>query len=226
VPNFLTSPRQDVNLGGPQVTGAGTVEDVPYTGTPPWGEVALEAAPIYPEWQQMPVDDGTRQNLARINDAATPINEPMDGAIPLIWQNDDQQGGLGVPPGALNQQSFQSGHTSITVLNPSAEQGWGQDPALRWPLYPHQQNNFPGYNRNGVFRRNGQWVPDKNFPTIWFSITDQQARDINLRQAIIHRMHGVVVADVPTVPSGMTVSPMQASTGGPAPIGEEGIPPW
>jgi hypothetical protein len=197
------------------------LESVPYRGTAPWGE-----HPIYDEPEQP------------IIPAHTPIVSPSDEdrqlhkdinlafgtlALQLDYHggNDDQYGYP--PPGAPNVQPFQSGHTSITVHNQSAEQGWGTDPAFKWPRYPHMENKFPGYNANGVFRRNGQWIqgallhPRQKYM--------QHQRDMQLRHAIMHRMHGVIVTDAPSVTHTYNVVPIDPTGQEPFAIGVEGVLP-
>ena len=144
---------------------------------------------------------------------------------PAYWL-DDQLHGEGVPPGAPNDQPFLSGHTSIVIHNPAEEQGWGQDPAFRWPRYPHMENGNPYYGL-GVHRRNGQKPEeDKDYP--WAFAFSLQERDLALRLAILHRAapgHNVLTSP-PTVTHTENMTPAEPI----APyalesIGAEGVTP-
>lgn len=140
-------------------------------------------------------------------------------ALPLNWHNDAQYGYP--PPGAPNEQAFESGHTQITVLNQSAEQGWGTDPAFAWPRYPHMENHARAYSW-GLARRFGEMKAPKEFRAIQQGM--QQRRDLLLRDILAHRVHGAIFGDAATVPWTYTtrqVSPYYQ----PAPIGHEGVLP-
>lgn len=141
-------------------------------------------------------------------------------ALQLDWYNDDQYGYP--PPGAPNEQAFQSGHTSITVINQSAEQGYGKDPAFTWPRYPHMENHFPGY-ATGTLRRNGEWTAAKIFAD-YYGRT-QQLRDLLVRDALTHRQHGVVVADAPSVSNTYNVPRIDPTLQAAESFGEAGVPP-
>jgi hypothetical protein len=84
--------------------------------------------------------------------------ETSNGAYGEEWVNVQQYGPTGYGP--YNDQTlFESGHTQITVSNPSSEQGWGVGPARRWAHYPHEELTNPFRNRM-VHMRNGSlpWV--------------------------------------------------------------------
>lgn len=219
------SPGRDLVFPQPTPVHEQRFEPVPVTHTPPWDETYPIDAPdpalyslIVPV---VPEDDGTY------------IHEHMN--LPVNWReesrvledeywNDDQLDGTAVPPGAPNDQPFQSGHTQITVLNQSAEQGYGQDPALRWARYPHYSNSFPGYAA-GTHRRNGGYPAEKNFLQMYEIISEGQIRDMSARHTKQHRVFGAIVADAPTVPHTYNVTPIDPLPFYSEPIGSAGVTP-
>lgn len=142
-----------------------------------------------------------------------------------VWWNDPQFHGLGVPPGFTNDQPFESGHTQITLPNPSEEQGWdawsGRAPMARTA---YMGNSFPGYghdvNRNFGERR----VLKYSMPLV---LQTQQYRDLLLSEIKVRGQHTVVVDDVASVPytqQVQSINPLELDYG--APIGEEGVTDW
>jgi hypothetical protein len=219
------NPLSGGSLMGPEY------EAVPYRRTPPWGEpqmdmdILLDAGGdpdagmgvdfVTPAPEISPTDEDllwNRQNLAFGN-----------LAFELDWYLDPQFGYP--PPGAPNVQDFQSGHTSITVHNFSAEQGWGADPAFKWMRYPHMENHAKAYGW-GILRRNGQlpvlpkqygpggsggsatgsgpYAPPLHTIATWM----QQQRDLLVRTPLMHRLHEVIVDDPDSVPNTMNVNPV------------------
>jgi hypothetical protein len=80
------------------------------------------------------------------------LGAPWRGYRIQGWVNPSNPG---VPNlGPVNEQPFYSGHSQITVPNPSAEQGWGLDPAVLLARFPHSEGVNPFYSV-GRYRRNG-----------------------------------------------------------------------
>lgn len=233
--NPFVSPRKDFDTPQPfklMREGPGDISMIPEKHTPPWDEVpGFDSPPPELDGSITPPIEGATP------DGALFVHEHQDLPPHLPYQerarvleddywNDDQLHGTAVPPGAPNDQPFQSGHTQITILNQSAEQGWGQDPALRWPLYPHNQGTFPTYG-SGIFRRNGTWAPEKNFLQMYEVITQEQVRDMRLRASKQHRQFGAVVNNAPTVTNTWNVTPTVPLPWYSVDVGPEGVgPDW
>ena len=207
---------QPTRHGGSLPTGP-EHQPVPYRLTPPWGE-----QPIYDEHVDAPappilaVDHRLEdeqlhawQNVAHGN-----------GAFALDWENDHQYGYP--PPGAPNDQPWDGGHFAHTPWDPSREQGWGMDPAFRWPRYPHMENHFSRYNQNGQWRREGNHPTFKASPMWWSRM--QQRRDLIAAGRRSAGPHQIVTRDAPTVPHTQNVQAVSQFYA-PDPIGIEGILP-
>ena len=218
--NYPSIP-QPFGAGGSLPTGP-EPQAVPYRGTPPWGE-----QPIYTEAEPqaappIPLIDHTWEDQVL---HAWQSFAHGNGAFALDWENDDQYGYP--PPGAPNVQAWDGGHFAHTAWDPSREQGWGMDPAFRWPRYPHMENHFSRYNQYGQWRREGNYpVVKALFGSI---LTDrwlhtQQRRDLLAALRRSAGAHEVVTQDVPTVPHTMNVAQMTPYYT-PAPIGIEGVLP-
>lgn len=212
---------QPAGAGGTLPTGP-EFQSVPYRATPPWGEQPIYTETVAPPFQPLigvnhALEDQQLhawQNLAHGN-----------GAFALDWENDHQYGYP--PPGAPNDQPWDGGHYAHTPWDPSREQGWGMDPAFRWPRYPHMENHFSRYNQAGQWRREGNHPVFK--PLAGDIRTDrwlhtQQARDLRAAARRAAGPHQVITQDVPTVPNTMNVQPV-SSYYTPADIGIEGVLP-
>ena len=220
-PSYPSIPQPSA-AGGTLPTGP-EPQPIPYRVTPPWGE-----QPIYTEGVPDPRPPLTELVDHAWEDRALHAWQSLahgNGAFALDWENDDQYGYP--PPGAPNDQPWDGGHFAHTPWDPSREQGWGMDPAFRWPRYPHMENHFSRYNQNGQWRREG------NYPSFkpWFGgiHTDrwlhmQQARDLLAAHRRQHPPHQVVTQDVPTVPNTFNVQPT-SQVYQPAAIGIEGVLP-
>ena len=149
--------------------------------------------------------------------------ETPNGAYGEHWVNVQQYGETGYGP-YNDQTNYQSGHTQITLANPSSEQGWGVGPARRWAHYPIEQLVNPFRNRM-VHCRNGElpWVTASSV-LYWRTALawEQQWSQLKHRSPV-----SPVVPVAPTVPF---VSTVPTYGGGPAPhpgvdmpIGDEGI---
>lgn len=217
-PSLGTNPQDADSLLGPDYNS------VPYRGSPPWGE-----NPIYTEAEPDPTPPVTQLIDPAWEDRVLHAWQSLahgQGAFALDWENDDQYGYP--PPGAPNMQPWDGGHFAAPhVFDPSREQGWGMDPAFRWPRYPHMENKFTRYNQNGQWRRNGDYRVVKP----WFGniITDrwlhtQQRRDLLAAGRRMSPPHEVITKDIPTVPHTMNVSQLTPYYV-PEPIGAEGILP-
>jgi hypothetical protein len=167
----------------------------PNSNTPPWGEptpeseylpeAVLEESYIPLADVAQPLDD--EEVLSVISDAPTSDIPEWD------WENDDQYYGLGVPPGVPNYgQPIESGHTQITVPNPSAELGWdawsGKFTIAR---VARHENGFSRYNA-GTSR--GHMLPiadlqDRNSAVV----QTNQVRDLLLAEVKKRGVHNVVV---------------------------------
>ena len=204
----------------PPVTGGGSLPSapepqlVPYRVTPPWGE-----PPFYDE-VEAGVLPASSIEFSHTEDLHNRINLAWGhDALQLDYYIDDQYGYP--PPGAPNQQDFQSGHTQITIPNQAAEQGWGTDPAFAWPRYPHMENHARAYSW-GVARRNGQLEAPKDFRPMIAGM--QQARDQLFQNFQRKGIHQATVQAVGTVPNTYSVRQISQYYE-PAPIGAEGVLP-
>lgn len=106
-------------------------------------------APPIPHASGYPVQNypGTSDYIERITDTPVHIDGPggNNGDI-----NESRKGWVShvtqIEPAELgpdNDQLFQSGHTSITLVNPANEQGIGRAGRFRWAHYPHVQQFNP-----------------------------------------------------------------------------------
>lgn len=199
----------------------GDIEQVPYTGTSPYGEPAMFLSPEVPE--AVPADAHQRIDVARedafLHDQLH--GTPWHGYRIEEWVNPENPG---IPNlGPVNEQDFQSGHTSAVVHNASAEQGWGMDPAILHARYPKVENTNPFY-ATGTRRRNGElaWF----VPGLPFSDVVQQR--VQLQHAGRRRtssVHGKL-ADIPAfVPYSENRVPVPGNAGpmNILPEGTEGI---
>lgn len=197
--NYGTHGEPGIGFSIDPITGS--IEQVPYTRTAPYGEGPLiEAAQID---AGLPPD--AHANF-RPGDEEVFLHEAIHGTP---WHGYDIQEWVnptnpGIPNlGPVNEQPFQSAHTSAVQHNPSAEQGWGMDPAILLPRYPKVTNTNPAYAR-GTRRRMGDLEFDPESLPFW-NVTGQNRA---FQQAGQHRsssMHGKL-ADIPAaVPFSSTV---------------------
>lgn len=170
----------------------------PDTSTPPWGEPTDES-----EWLSQQDLDRAYMPLPDIEasveaDLPSVIADAYGNEIPRwTWQNDDQYYGLGVPPGVENVQPYESGHTQITLPDPSSEHGWdswsGRPIAAR---VARHENDFPGYMAG---QQRGHNIRPLKFHTPYY-VRTQQNRDLLLAEIQRRGIHNVVIAGVPAVP--------------------------
>jgi ribosomal protein L25 (general stress protein Ctc) len=208
------------------IEAADATNPAPNTHTPPYGEpITLDE--YIPDAQQASeyliqadtYSDAETNLDVVINDAATAEIPAWD------WYNDEQYFGLGVPPGVPNWgQPVESGHTQITLPNPSAELGWDS-----WAGKPvlarvaRMENNFPAYSA-GVNRRHNMPAVLKRDANTW-ALT-HQSRDLMLTEIQKRAMHNVVIDNVPTQPYTEQVSHIDPSLLTPeGEIGPEGVLP-
>lgn len=151
---------------------ASDAQQVPWTGTPPYGE-----PPLYNENFDLNDDQVTPNpttppfNTAQERDAQHEWihGTPWHGYDIQEWVNPQNPG---IPNlGPVNIQPFESSHTNAMPHNASAEQGWGLDPAILYPRRPNVQNTNPYWSMT-QFRRMGglAW----NVPGIPFGDVTQQ----------------------------------------------------
>lgn len=184
----------------------GNVQAIPYTGTSPFGEPAM-----HPDGYELPYPVDPPIDVAGEDEL---LHEQMHG-VPWhgyeiqVWVNPSNPG---IPNlGPVNEQDFQSGHSQIVVHNPSAEQGWGLDPAILLPRFPHSENVNPFYAR-GTMRRNGQFIfTNAGLPFGMMTQQNVQALSAQTRQrSTVHSK----LADVPAmVPYSATVVPVHGQAG-------------
>lgn len=199
----------------------GEIEQVPYTGTSPYGEPALFQSPEVPA--AIPFEANQRIDVAAEDEF---LHEqlhgtPWHGYEILEWVNPENPGipNLGPP----NEQDFQSGHTSIVVHNSSAEQGWGMDPALLVARYPKVQNTNPFY-ATGTHRRNGEF-PWAVAGLPFADLTQQNVQLSHVGRRRTSSVHGKLADIPPFVPYSENVVPVQGNAGplNLIPDGAEGI---
>lgn len=231
-----TQPYIDVSIESPDVQYAALsamleAEDLkdpaPYTNTPPWGEpIAYEeyVSEGVQEEAYLPAPDmeavADTPLLPLIEDA-----HPPDYPANTYW-NDPQYHGLAVPPGVPNYgQPIESGHTQITLPNPSAELGWdawsGKFVIAR---VPRQENSFDGYSA-GTSRGHNIRVRElmNKGSAVYFT---QQQRDLLLSELMKRGLHNVVVADIPSESYTEQVMQVDPSVYAEQPeIGEAGVLP-
>lgn len=146
---YPRTPQGTLGAGVGQFSDGEEFQAIPWTGTSPYGEAAL-----YAESEEAPYPTDPRIDPAGEEEF---LHDQMYG-VPWHtyylagWVNPSNPGipNLGPP----NEQDNQSGHSQIVVHNPSAEQGWGMDPAILVARYPHSEGVNPFYAR-GTHRRNG-----------------------------------------------------------------------
>lgn len=179
----------------------GEIQQVPYTGTSPFGEPPLLESPQIDPSIPPEAHANFRPHEDEIFLHDQIHGTPWHGYYIQAWVNPDNPG---IPNlGPVNEQPFQSAHTNAIVHNPSAEQGWGMDPAIVLPRYPHVQNTFPQYAR-GTRRRMGdlEWEPE------WMPFWDVTQQNVALQQGAQHRassLHGMLSDIPPAVPYSSTV---------------------
>lgn len=198
----------------------------PLTRTPPRGEAISQGEYLSEnilESAYLPPADFSPYEEAEVVHAIA--DAPGSNFPAPTWENDDQYHGLGVPPGVPNWgQPIESGHTQVTVPNPSDELGWdawsGRPAVAR---VARMQNNFPGYNA-GTSR--GHMLPIEKLqyrgPADYFT---QQGRDLLLSEVLKRGVHNIVVADVPSESYTEQVAWIDPTTVTETPIGEEGLLP-
>lgn len=209
-PNALYG-TQGVGVWQEPDVDTGEFEGVPYRRTPPFGEPdpypapeALDPGEISPA--DPPINTALEDDL---------LHEQMHGSHHRgyyidRWQNPSNPG---VPNlGPVNDQPFVSGHSQIGIPNPSAEQGWGLDPAILLSRFPHSENVFPGYSA-GRFRRNGSL----EFTSAGIPFGTLTAQTVQLQTVMAGRQRSSVhvrLADNPQgVPFSSTVVPVGGSAG-------------
>lgn len=215
---FPQRPYGTQGIGVQQFPVDGEFQAIPNTGTPPFGEPVL-----YDETSELPFPVDPPFSTAREDDFLhEQINgTPWHGYEIGEWVNPSNPGipNLGPP----NVQDFQSGHSQIAPHNPSAEQGWGLDPAILQARYPHSENINPFY-ATGTHRRNGALeFSSQGLP--FGSVTQQHVQ----AQSAVTRGRSTVhqrLADNPiAVPYSSTVVPVPGNAGpmNLIPAADEGI---
>lgn len=198
----------------------------PYEASPPWGE-STELDEYLPESVlEESYEPAPDLQSAAAADLISVISDAFTYDIPeRLWENDDQYHGLGVPPGVENvDQPYESGHTQINVIDPSAEHGWDA-----WTGRPQlarvarMENHFWGYSA-GVHRRFGDYPVEKlEMPYV---LQTQQFRDLLLAEIKARGQHGMIVKQVPSLPYTEEVLAIDPSVLTPEPdIGPEGVLP-
>lgn len=139
----------------PTVDGVGGISQVQIDGTPPYGEPVLYVDQIQAIYRDsIMIDPTTEEEIIHrwIHDAFpnTAPDSPITGKYQVGPDNP------GIPNlGPPNRQLGQSGHSQNIVPNPSAEQGWGLDPAILIPRFPRSVGDNRYYARLSGYRRNG-----------------------------------------------------------------------
>ncbi len=196
----------DISLGTPDqqfaalvsiIENADAANPAPNTHTPPFGEPIDESEYISEALQQEEYLLAPDLEAVANVDLDSVISDAYTAEIPeWDWENDDQYFGLGVPPGVPNYgQPFETGHTQITLPNPTIEYGgfaWSGKPVAR---VARHENNFPGYSA-GVSRRHNMPPVLKFERQAW--MRTQQTRDLLLAEIQRRGIHNVVIADVPS----------------------------
>jgi hypothetical protein len=203
----------------------GDIEAIPNTATPPWGEDQwLGAAPV-----PSPIG-GEDDNWL----GDPPPDSQAEQAAQEFWIEDGRawhgyQADLGVNPqnpgvpnlGPANVQDFQTGDSQIVRHVPAAEQGWGLDPAILVPRFPHVENTNP-YWDSFAHRRMGdlEWVP-QDMP-----FGDLTAQNVELYWRGYKRpsrLHGRLVDQPPAIPYSYQVPVGQAGPLDLIPVGDEAV---
>jgi hypothetical protein len=201
----------------------------PNTGTPPFGE------PTPPEDYTSEADQANEYLVAADidqplddDDILSVISDAYPADIPeWDWYNDQQYYELGVPPGVPNYgQPFESGHTQITLPNPSdgyREFEWSGHPVAR---VARHENNFPGYNAG---QSRGHMLDVRALGAIKYAAqyNTQQTRDLLLSEIQQRGLHNVVIADVPSPTYNEQVAVVDPTVlaNEPYELGEEGVLP-
>lgn len=189
----------------------GDIQVIPDTRTPPWGEDSPETGPADagsqwgdPTWGPStpvnpgPIDSGQQydEDHEAIHGTAQPRGYDIEA-----WQNPSNPG---IPNlGPINQQPAVSARFSVVHHYQSDEQGWGMDPAIINPRFPHSENVFPGYGQ-GTRKRNGTLeVSSIDYPygTNTAEVWELQYQE--LRNA--SRLHARLVDNPQPVPFSSTV---------------------
>lgn len=190
-------------------------EGVPYRPTPPYGE-----QPMYNDVDVLPYPIDPPVDQALVDDM---LHEQMHGApardtyVIQRWVNPSNPG---IPNlGPISDTPWESGHSQITVLNPSLEQGWGMDPAIVNPRYPISEGVNP-YYASGTHRRNGQlpWTS----AGVPLQLTTQGAQTITNLTRNRSTVHQQLVDNPGYVPYSATITP--AGGGGAGPVAMNMIP--
>ena len=225
----LESPAQQTQVLVSMLEADDAMNPSPDTQTPPWGE------PVDPseftsdtvlEESYMPTPD---MQAAADYDPFDTLSEAPSSDIPeWTWENDPQYHGLGVPPGVPNyNQPVESGHTQITVPNPSAENGWDE-----WSGRPkiarvaRQENMFRGYNA-GTSR--GHMIDvanlqNRNSATYENNLLWQRRNGLMI-ELQRRGLHNAVVSDVPAPTFTEEVVPIDPTSYMQGEIGPEGVLP-
>src|SRR5208282_3117162 len=233
--NEPTTPYVDVSLLTPDQQYNALVQlqaeddlDQPtvFTGTPPWGE-GIAADEVIPEYvvDQTYVVAPDLESMAA-QDLQQRVRDAYEPEISVPYHElDDQYGGLGVPPGPPNlDQPIELGSTQIVRNVPGACHGdtaWSGRPALA--RVARMFNGFPSYNAG---QSRGHGVRPVRIQGTYWAYT-QQWRDLMLAELKKRGVHGIVVADVPSVPwTEQVVVTDPANLAEEAPIGPAGVLPW
>lgn len=211
----------------------GDIQVIPDTQTPPYGEPPMVgpldgdpdmggdefANPIFgpdvggPTFG--PIGDDTETIHEEIHGTAQPRGYAIED-----WQNPSNPG---IPNlGPINDQPAMTAATSARHHFQSDEQGWGLDPAILHPRFPHSENVFPGYGQ-AVRKRNGTLeVSSFDLPYGQFSAINWELQYQEMRRA--SSLHGRLfdtptpVAYSDTVPVGGQAGPFNL-----IPEGDEGV---
>jgi hypothetical protein len=194
----LETPDQQFEILVGMVEANDAAAPAPRTTTPPWGEpIATD------EYLSQAVQDSAYLLPPDLEpqaetDLASVIADAYPDSIPeWSWYNDDQYHGLGVPPGVENVQPLETGHTQITLPDPTIDHGWdawsGKIVAAR---VARHENAFPGYMAGQ--QRGHEVTPIKIYQP--YHVRTQQARDLLLAELMKRGVHNVMLADVPSIP--------------------------
>lgn len=183
----------------------GDFQAIPNRTTPPLGEPPLydEAEePVYP--LDPPINTAAEDELLH----AQMHGAPWRGYRIQGWVNPSNPG---IPNlGPVNDQPYVSGHSQITVPNPSAEQGWGLDPAILLARYPHSEGVNPFY-ATGRHRRNGQMEFTASGLPFGNIVADQTLTAVSRGRSTTHQRLADTPASIPyssTVPVGGSAGPI------------------
>lgn len=225
-PSVLFPHALEGTLGAGQrqfVGDEGEFQGMPYRGTPPFGEPVLNDEFDEAVWPiDPPIDPAYEDAYLHGQMHGT----PWHGYFIQGWVNPSNPG---IPNlGPVNEQPFYSGHSQITVPNPSAEQGWGMDPAVLLPRFPHSEGVNPFYS-SGRYRRNGQL--EFNSAGIPFgSVTQQRVQALTIGTRNRSSVHDRLADFQPGVPYSSTIVPVGGQAGpqalyayAPLPTEDDGI---